>query len=267
MTINPNQTSRRVVLFLFDGVRSDGFQKADTPFLDRLIEKGAHSFNMRTVMPTTTLPCHTSLFFSVPPTVHGIFENTWKPFSEKIPGLFDLLHEKGLPAATFFNWEPLRDLWSAGSSAASFFLKDQPGDEGRTDRELSELARAWLSSHDWSFGFIYLHNADKTGHASGWMSDAYLKAIANADRCIENVCKALPPDTLIVVTSDHGGHDHTHHSNLDEDLTVPLILAGPGIPMGVEIPQPLCIMDLAPTIACFLGLSTPGIWQGREIVF
>jgi arylsulfatase A-like enzyme len=99
------------------------------------------------------------------------------------------------------------------------------------------------------------------------MSDAYLDAIANADRCIESVCGILPEETLIVVTADHGGHDHTHHTDLAEDMTVPLIVQGPGIPKNREIPAEVSIMDLAPTVAGFLGLAKPESWQGREILF
>jgi len=259
--------ARRAVLFLVDGMRPDGLQAAETPFLDRLIERGACTYRARTVMPSTTLTCHTSLFFSIPPETHGILDNVWKPFAGDNHGLFQLFREAGLAAATFFNWEPLRDLWPAGSSLASLFLKDAPGDGGRTDRELSSLALAWLSSHDWAFGFVYLHNTDKAGHASGWMSPAYLEAIANADQCIESICSTLPEDVLVIVAADHGGHDHTHHTDLEEDMTVPLILAGPGIPKNLAIPGKVSIMDIAPTLARFLGLARPEAWQGKAIDF
>jgi predicted AlkP superfamily pyrophosphatase or phosphodiesterase len=248
-------------------MRPDGLLSARTPFLDRLLARGAHTYREQTVMPSTTLPCHTSLFFSLPPAVHGILDNVWKPFPQKSPGLFDVIHEAGLPAATFFNWEPLRDLWPPKSVVASLFLRDLPGDGGQCDRELSCLALSWLKSHEWAFSFVYLHNTDKTGHASGWMSEAYLDAIANADRCIESMCGILPEETLIIVTADHGGHDHTHHTELAEDMTVPLILQGPGIPKNLEIPAEVSIMDLAPTVAHFLGLAKPETWQGREILF
>lgn len=265
--ISFNQAAGHAVLFLVDGMRPDGLQAAKTPFLDRLAAQGAYTHRARTVMPSTTLTCHTSLFYSIPPEVHGIMDNTWKPFPPKGPGLFDVIRQAVLPAACFFNWEPLRDLWQPGSLAASLFLKDAPGDDGRCDRELSSLALAWLHDHEWAFSFVYLHNTDKTGHASGWMSDAYLDAIANADRCIEGICSILPEDALVIVTGDHGGHDHTHHTDLAEDMTLPLILQGPGIPKDLEIPGNVSIMDLAPTLVRFLGLERPETWQGREIVF
>lgn len=256
---------KHVIVFLVDGMRPDGLRSADTPFLDAIPSRGAYTFRARSVFPTTTLPCHTSLFHSIPPEIHGIRGNTWQPLPVPVPGLVDLLHQHGLISAAFYNWEELRDLSRPGSLRAALFLKDVPGDEGQTDRDLAGFARAWLQSHEWTFAFVYMHNTDKTGHASGWMSEAYLGAIQNADGCIRQVCSVLPEDTVVIVTSDHGGHENTHHSDLEEDMTIPLMLYGPGIPKGHEIEEAVGIMDIAPTVLRLLGLEPPAGWMGRAI--
>ena len=33
-----------------------------------------------------------------------------------------------------------------------------------------------------------------------------------------------PEDTVVIITSDHGGHDNTHHSDQEEDMTIPLVI-------------------------------------------
>ncbi|RJQ55652.1 MAG: hypothetical protein C4530_15610 [Desulfobacteraceae bacterium] len=66
------------MLFLVDSMRPDGLLQADTPCMDRMIAEGAHTFCAKTVVPSMTLPCHTSLFFGVDPEVHGITTNTWE---------------------------------------------------------------------------------------------------------------------------------------------------------------------------------------------
>ena len=53
------------------------------------------------------------------------------------------------------------------------------------------------------------------------MSDGYLRAIAHADRCIGTVLKILPGDCAIIVTSDPCGHEQTHGTKSDEDMTSP----------------------------------------------
>ena len=260
-------SSGRAIVFLVDGMRPDGLQAARTPFLDKVLERGAFTFKARSVMPTTTLPCHTSLFFSVPPEVHGIRGNTWQVLPTHIPGLFDVIHQNGLSAASFYNWEELRDLSRPGLLKASFFVKDIPEDNGQADRDVSSLAFSWLRDHEWSFAFVYFHHTDKMGHDCGWMSASYLEAIANADRCIQDICGSLPEDAMVIITSDHGGHENTHHSDLEEDMTIPLIMYGPGIPRGEEICDVVSILDIAPTVVRALGIEEPDSWLGKAIVF
>ena len=116
-----------VVLFLVDGMRPDGLQQADTPVMDGLIASGAHTLAGRTVMPSITLPCTTSLFLAVPPERHGITTNTWVSPERPVAGLIDAVHQAGGRTASFYNWEQLRDLSRPGSLAASFFLATLSG--------------------------------------------------------------------------------------------------------------------------------------------
>ncbi len=262
-----NKAVRHVIVFLVDGMRPDGLRSARTPFLDQVLTQGAYTFRGVSVMPTTTLPCHASIFFSLPPDMHGIRDNVWQSLPQQVPGLFDVIHQQGLPAAAFYNWEQLRDLSRPGSLMASFFLKDTPEDDGQSDRDVSSLAHSWLRSHEWTFAFVYLHNTDKVGHGCDWMSDSYLNAIANADRCIQSICSSLPEDTTVIITSDHGGHDHTHHSDQEEDMTIPFMIYGPGIPRGKEMSRQVSLMDIAPTVVRFLGIEKPAGWMGTEIAF
>src|SRR4051794_350312 len=99
-----------VLLFSIDGMRPDGMQQADTPNIDRLIVGGALTLAARTVLPSITLPCHTSMFRGVPPERHGITANTWTPMARPIPSIIDLVHRAGRRTASFYGWEELRDL-------------------------------------------------------------------------------------------------------------------------------------------------------------
>jgi arylsulfatase A-like enzyme len=67
-----------------------------------------------------------------------------------------------------------------------------------------------------------------------------------------------------IVTSDHGeefgergswGHAHTLYQ---EQLHVPLIVAGPGIAAGQVVAEPVGTQDLAPTVAAWVGGALPG---------
>src|SRR5947209_6250390 len=99
-----------VVLVMIDGLRPDALARIDCPALSGLRERGASTLTARSVMPSITLPCHTSIFHAVPPTRHGITMNEWHPMARPLPGLMDMAKAAGRRCAVIYNWEPLRDL-------------------------------------------------------------------------------------------------------------------------------------------------------------
>ena len=83
----------RVILFVLDGLRPDGFATGlHRPHVDRLISPRCPApIQPRTVMPSSTLPCHTSMFRGVPPQRHGILTKLpWVPQVRPIPSLVDV---------------------------------------------------------------------------------------------------------------------------------------------------------------------------------
>lgn len=259
---------KRAVLIMIDGMRPDGLQAAKTPAIDSLIARGAHTLSARTVMPSITLPCHTSLFFSVEPERHGITTNTWHPFARPVPGLIDVLKQAlRRKTAMFYNWGELRDMVSPSFLDVShmFHYDGMPGDE--SDQLNFERAAEWLGGNDFAFTFLYYGMVDMTGHKNGWMSPEYISRIEDADRAVAKVLKTIPEDTLIVLLADHGGHGKTHGTEMAEDMTIPVIMAGPGVPKGVKIERAVSIMDIAPTITTMLELGVPKDWTGNPITF
>ncbi len=89
-------------------------------------------------------------------------------------------------------------------------------------------------------------------------TDAHLKEF------IAGVQETLGPETIIVITSDHGEglgeHGTKHHSAslFDTELHVPLVIAGPGIRAG-RINQAVGLVDLAPTLLDLAGFEAPGM--------
>ncbi|MCD6286219.1 MAG: alkaline phosphatase family protein [Anaerolineae bacterium] len=255
-----------VILFLVDGMRPDAITSSNTPTMARILATGAYTLHAKTVMPSVTLPCHTSLFFSVPPERHGIVTNTWTPMARPIPGLFDVLHQHGLRSASFYNWEPLRDLSSPGSLAFSLMASNLHEPEGRGDLELADCAIRWLTAHPWDFAFIYLGQTDEVAHRAGWMSDRYFESLHYADRAMSQVMEALPDDVTYFITSDHGGHDRNHGTELESDMTIPLLIQGAKVRPGELSGVTASITDIAPTIAARLGVPKPPDWDGRNLL-
>jgi predicted AlkP superfamily pyrophosphatase or phosphodiesterase len=257
--------AKKVVLFLVDGMRPDALAMADTPVMDRMRARGCYSLEAQTVMPSVTLPCHFSLFFSLPPLRHGILTNTFTPMARPVPGLIDVLHKDDLIAASFTNWEQLRDLSSPGALAVSLMMSNLHQPVGDADLELTRAAIQWLTSHTWDFCFIYLGQTDEVGHASGWMGADYLASVAAADRCMGMVLDVLGADVNVFVTADHGGHDRMHGTPEAEDMTIPVLAAGPEVPALGALAGEVSIMDIAPTIAKLMGSKAPRQWSGSPL--
>lgn len=97
----------------------------------------------------------------------------------------------------------------------------------------------------------------------------YREALRYVDRNLARLLKRLPPDALVVLTSDHGQlfgeHSSYHHNGVWEQLLrVPLILAGPGIGPGV-VSGIVQHLDLAPHLLGLLGVNPPACWRGRAL--
>lgn len=256
---------QKVLLILVDGMRPDAIEACSHPFLRNLKKFSAHSMKAATIVPPVTLPCHSSLFFSVEPSRHGITTNTWSPMVRPIDSLCDVIARAHGKAAMFYNWEELRDLNRPGSLIRSEFLRMCPGKDKITDNLLTDRAIDCLRTDDPDFIFLYLGYTDEAGHDYGWMTEPYLDAVANASACIETICRALPEGWSVLVTADHGGHGRNHGCEIPEDMTIPVYCGGPAFEAGREL-ENVSIKDLAPTIAQLMGLVPPDEWEGHSLV-
>jgi len=88
---------------------------------------------------------------------------------------------------------------------------------------------------------------------------ARLQALQSVDELISNLFSLLSshnllPNTYILYTTDNGYHISQHRlppgkeCGFEEDINVPLIIRGPGVPEGKESDVVTAHTDLAPTI-------------------
>jgi arylsulfatase A-like enzyme len=79
-------------------------------------------------------------------------------------------------------------------------------------------------------------------------------------------------NTYIVFTSDNGFHLGQHRlrggkdTGFEEDIRVPLIVRGPGVPKGVVVKKMTVNIDFAPTFAELAGATAPAFIDGRSLV-
>jgi predicted AlkP superfamily pyrophosphatase or phosphodiesterase len=253
-----------VVLIMMDGLRPDALVQANTPRLDAFMANGAYTLNARSVMPSVTLPCHTSIFHSVPPTRHGITDNMWHPMARPVQGLIEAAKMEDKRCGFFYNWDQLRDMTRPESIYFSF-CTNSSYELPDGDRITVDAAARYIPELKLDFAFVYIGCTDTAGHAYGWMSDGYIQQIEYSDPLVGIVLDALPPDATVIIHADHGGHNRDHGTEMPEDMTIPWLIGGAGVRRGHIIQQPVSLIDTAPTIAHLLGVPRPRDWEGSVV--
>jgi predicted AlkP superfamily pyrophosphatase or phosphodiesterase len=261
-------TVKRVMIISFDGLRPDAIQAAEMTNVMSLIQNGAYTLNAQTIVPSLTLPSHTSMLVGTCPAKHIVRWNEYVPENGYALGtdIFDLAKAAGLRTVFVAGKEKLRHITDPSSTDFFGFVDATDKIEDKTSLETMAIEEIRKG-----FDLMFLHfpDGDLAGHADGWMSDEQLLAYRLDDKSlglIFDVMKSrnLYDDTLIIITSDHGGHDTTHGSDLPEDLTIPWIISGPLIVRN-EIATQVYTMDTAATVAFALGLPIPPEWDGIPV--
>jgi arylsulfatase A-like enzyme len=104
-----------------------------------------------------------------------------------------------------------------------------------------------------------------------------LRALRAVDDMVETVVEALREtgrleNTYVVYSSDNGFHMGQHRlfigktTAYEEDIHVPLVVRGPGVPKGARIERMVLNNDLAPTFAEIGGAKAPGFVDGRSFL-
>ena len=255
--------AKRILIISVDGLRPDAISQAPMTNLLALMQGGAYSLKAQTIFPSVTLPAHTSMLSGLCPAKHGIDWDIYLPLRGFAKGssLFTIAHAAGMMTAMFVGKEKLRQVTVPETTDVFRFIND-------TDPVIAQVLTQEFPAN---FGVLFVHfpSVDLTGHAYGWMSPQYLSAAQAADNSIGMLLKdlddhGLRQETLVIVSSDHGGHAQTHGSNMPEDMTIPWIISGPGVQPG-ELTTAIQTTDTAATAAWALGLTRPAEWDGWPV--
>ncbi len=104
-----------------------------------------------------------------------------------------------------------------------------------------------------------------------------LASLQSIDDMVESIVGTLAAtgqldDTYVIYSSDNGFHMGQHRliagkdTPYDEDIRVPMVMRGPGVPAGGRIEAVVGNIDLAPTIAAIAGVEPPGFVDGRSFL-
>lgn len=264
-TITPTfaPPARRVVIVSIDGLRPDAIFPASMSNLITLMQNGAFSLGAQTVFPSVTLVGHASMLTGLCPSKHGLLWNEYLPERGYAPGidLFDLAHAAGLKTVIYVSSDKLRQIVEPDSIDRFLYIEDRD----------SVIMGSLVAHFPQDFGLLFVHlvDTDIAGHASGWISQHQLNTVHLADDALgmllaELDARNLRSETLILVTSDHGGSGGGHGTDTREDMTIPWVAAGPGI-QPKTLTTTVHTMDTAATAAFALGLPIPADWDGVPV--
>ena len=261
-TSTPRPLAERVLIISFDGLRPDAIGKAPMTNLIALMQSSAYSLSAQTILPSSTLPAHASMLSGMCPSKHAVYWNDYVPENGYARGvdIFDLAHASGLRTVMIVGKEKLRQVTEPESTDVFIFEE--------ADSTISNLAVAEIKK---GFGLMFVHfpTGDLQGHEWGWMGGVQMWTFREEDKLLAQILAALDENglrasTLIIVTADHGGIQHSHGGSLPEETTIPWIISGPGV-----VPGPLTSFvqttDTAVTAAYMLGLPLPADWDGSPV--
>ena len=265
----------RVIVIGVDGLSVDGVSTGNVPRLRELMARSAWTLEARGVLPTLSSPNWASAINGASPAQHGITSNGYlrhmvefqpvcRTADGKFPTIFGLLRAAYPESriAVFHDWDGFADLLEKG---APDVLRHVAGAAKTT-----AAAIAYWTANRPALTFLHLDNVDHEGHAHGWYSKQYYKAVEDADTYVGLVLDMVDAlsargSTYILLTSDHGGTKHGHGKNSLAEIQIPWILAGPGV-APARISVPVNIFDTALTLAWIFHLEPSQCWIGRPVL-
>ena len=284
-----------VVVITIDTLRADrlpswGHRRGRTPALDRLAADAIRFEHAWSAVPLT-LPSHATIWTGLPPNEHGVRSN----IGYRLDGARHATLAARLRAAGY----------ATGAAVSTYVLRAETGiaegfdayDDSLEVQESATLgalqrdgaatvdaALAWLDGAAARPFFLWVHLFEPhTPYAPpepfrSAFDDPYDGEIAAADAQVGRLIaelerRGLYRRALVVVTSDHGeglgDHGEAEHGILlyRESLHVPLWVKLPdGARAGETVPEPVGLVDVAPTVLELLGLPPlPGA-AGRSLL-
>ncbi len=268
------QSVPHVVILGFDGLSSEVVQKYPErfPLFGSLSKSGSSTFEMRSVLPSSSAVNWASHLMGAGPELHGY--TTWGSQTPDLPsrvvtenGTFPCIFwatKQAFPeseSVVAYNWGGIGYLYDTLSVEHSYSLS--------ANEDIVEAAKKHLKDKP-KLSFFYFAEPDGAGHTHGWQSEQYMLTASRMDSLASIIVQEIKAsgmydNTVILYVSDHGGTGTGHGGKTMVEMQVPFAISGPGIKAGHKINSSTMVYDMAATVAKTLGVPRPQVWVGRPI--
>lgn len=226
-----------------------------------------------------TIPTHASLWTGLYPPRHGVHDNGDQHLPPPAWTLAERLQGRGWRTAAVVGAWVTAPRWGFDQGFDRYDAElGVPADRlgWRVERPADEVIDRALTALGEGTDLLWVHLFD--AHAPyappapfDALPDPYDGELAFVDQQLGRLLQALPPDATIIVAGDHGeglgeGGEAEHGLLLSDGvLGVPLLIAGPGVPVAVD-PRPASVVDVLPTVLARFGLPPePGL-DGQDLL-
>ena len=235
-----------VLIVSIDALHPDALSAKTTPVIYRQMTSGAFTLNGISTDPPLTLISHTAMFTGLGPAESGKSDNNWQPGEPTIAKstIFNLARSYGYLTGYYYSKEKLGFLVNPSVSDLRF-SKDNAVD----------IAHAFLQKPGNHFVFLHVSGLDEVGPIKGWLSPEYLEELSFIDEMLGALIDTVRQkgDFLIVITSDHAGHETIHGSNHPDDFKLPFVIVSDRIKLDRFQNIPYRVVDLKPMIERLLA--------------
>jgi predicted AlkP superfamily pyrophosphatase or phosphodiesterase len=271
----PVPKAKHVILIGLDGMGAHDFQQASAPRMKEMAKEGAISLKARCVLESSSSQNWMTMLTGALPIQHGVTSNEWEPNKHNIiptlknkagfyPSIFDDLKTQRPEAKAYFfyEWDGLARMFDMSVPDKVVF--------GKLGVKMFYDAIDSFFADKPDFLFIDVDETDNAGHVSGHESKEFYGCITKYDTIIGQLTERLKKeqmldDTVVIITSDHGGIKKGHGGDSSLEMEIPVILYGGTVTKGKVIEGVNLIADIAPTVAGLLGISMPYDCIGKLI--
>lgn len=273
---NPPRGVKHVFIISFDQGNPELIRTNDLPTFHRIATEGAHTWSAYTIVPSLTLPSHTSMLTGVGPQVHQVLWNSYQPTNGlvKVPTIFSLAKERGLKTAMFVGKEKFKHLELPGT--IDELVWPQPDDDAKS---VAKVFATEFGKSKPNLTFIHFRDPDTAGHKYGAYAPEKVQALKDCDAALKIIKDAITAagvldQSVIILTADHGSHDTkdkdgktvgTHSDARSEDVMIPWIVWGKGVKKDFTVTAPVVQYDTAATALWLLKVPVPESFWGRPV--
>ncbi len=204
------------LIISIDALHPKTLSKKNSPFIVSIMRKGVFTLKGKSTTPPKTLISHTAMFTGLLPEKSGYTSNSWQPGKLKISNntIFNIAEKKGFHTGYFYSKEKLG------------FLINRKINKHRLSSTMSHsYAFDFIKEKTNNFVFLHISGLEYKGMDFGWFSQEYYREMQRIDKKIKPLLQYIinQKKFVIIITSDHAGHEKIHGTNHAEDYRLPFI--------------------------------------------